>query len=37
MASFTETALLVSWFVVSAAFVTWIVNEWIHTRRRGKR
>ena len=33
MASFMQTALLVSWFVVAAAFVSWIVNEWIHARR----
>jgi hypothetical protein len=34
MASFLEIPLLVSWFVVSAAFIWWIVNAWIHTRGR---
>jgi hypothetical protein len=33
MGSFLEALLLVSWFVVSAAFITWIVNAWLHTRK----
>ncbi len=36
MASFSQTLLLIGWFVVAATFAWWIVNEWIHTRRRGR-
>jgi hypothetical protein len=34
MASLLDTPLLILWFGVSAGFITWIVNAWIHTRGR---
>jgi hypothetical protein len=34
MAEFLETLLLITWFVVSAAFVSWIVLAWKNTRGR---
>ena len=34
MAEFLETLLLITWFVVSAAFVSWIVVAWKNRRGR---
>jgi hypothetical protein len=36
MDSFLETVLLIAWFVVSVAFISWIVNAWLHTRNGGR-
>jgi hypothetical protein len=36
MDSLLETVLLVAWFVVSVAFISWIVNAWLHTRNGGR-
>jgi hypothetical protein len=34
MADFLDTLLLVTWIVVSAAFISWIVLAWRNTRGR---
>jgi hypothetical protein len=34
MADFLEVLLLITWFAVTAAFVSWIVVAWKNTRGR---
>jgi len=36
MADFFDTLLLITWFVASAAFITWVVRAWVNTRGRNQ-